>query len=69
MAGGKGHGRLGEGRNAWQAFMCGRVACMVGRGGGMCGRRRGMRGRRNGHCSGQYAYYWNAFFLKNYPFG
>ena len=49
---------------AWQGV------CMAG---GMCGRGHawqgdvcgggGMHGRSNGHCSGQYASYWNAFLL------
>ena len=32
--------------------------------GGVCGRKRGdVHGRKNGNCSGQYASYWNAFFV------
>ena len=33
---------------------------------GMCGRGGGLRGRRDGHCSRQYASYWNAFLLLLY---
>ena len=48
--------------------MCGKVgACVVK--GDMCGKRGhvwqgGTHGRRNGHCSGRYAFYWNAFLFK-----
>ena len=37
----------------------GRHACQ-----GVCMAGGSMCGRRNGHCSGQYASYWNAFFFK-----
>ena len=46
--------------------MHGEGACVVGsmHGRGLCGM--GVHGRRDGHCSGQYASYWNAFlFLSN----
>ena len=47
-------------------------ACVVGgmHGGGMLGGgcvwQRGMCGRGGGHCSGQYASYWNAFLFLLY---
>ena len=55
--------------HAWQRGMhgkegmCGKGVC---RAGGMCGKE-GMRGRRDGHCSGRYAFYWNAFLFKCIP--
>ena len=53
MAGGM-HGRGA----CMEGGMCDRGACMTG---GMHGG--GMYGRRDGHCSRQYASYWNAFLF------
>ena len=55
MAGGgiRGRGTCGGG-HVWQGV------CMAGG----CVAKGGMRGRRDGHCSGRYAYYWNAFLSK-----
>ena len=68
------------GAYVWQGVcvaggMHGRGGCMAGvHGGGCVARGRalrggacvawGMLGRRDGHCSGQYASYWNAFLSK-----
>ena len=57
-------------RHVWQVACVARghawlEACMAwGMHGqwGMCGG--GVRGRRDGHCSGRYAFHWNASFLK-----
>ena len=49
------------GGHVWQG-VCMAGGC-VAKGGGMHGTG-GMRGRRDGHCSGQYASYWNAFLSK-----
>ena len=38
----------------------GEGACMAGEGACIG---RGMPGRRDGHCSGRYAFYWNAFLF------
>ena len=51
LAGAGMHGRV----HAWQGRMCGRGHAW----------QRGMHGRRDSHCSGWYAFYWNAFLLKD----
>ena len=68
------HGR-GHVWHAWQGGMhggghAGKGACMTSRCAlqgacmaGGCAWQGGMCGRRNGHCSGQYASYWNAFLF------
>ena len=45
--------------------MRGKGGSVHGKGGGMRGKGGGgdVRGSRDGHCSGQYASYWNAFLL------
>ena len=57
-------------QHLWFCSRGGGGACVVGGcvARGMCGSGRvwrggGVRGRRDGHCSGQYASYWNAFLL------
>ena len=52
--------------------MHGGRACMAGSGHGgvecvvvVVGEGGGVRGRRYGHCSGRYAFFWNAFLLRN----
>ena len=67
-------GMHGEGGCAWQrGAVHGKGGACVAKGayvvkGDMCGRGRawqgGMNGRKDGHCSGQYASYWNAFLLQ-----
>ena len=56
-------GGIMAGGHAWQGVMHGRGRAwqrdMHGR--GCAWRGGGMRGRTDGHCSGQYASYWNAF--------
>ena len=77
MAGGvHGRGSMHGGGHAWQGGMhggggmCGGGGGMLGGGcawqRGMCGRGGGLHGRRDGHCSGQYASYWNAFLFLLY---
>ena len=48
-----GRGVHGGGKDVWQGVCVAGEACMAG---GVCG-------RRDGHCSRQYASYWNAFLL------
>ena len=58
-------------RHDWQ-----RGACLVKWGmhgeGDMCGKGRacvageGVRGRKDSHCSGRYAFYWNAFLYNEF---
>ena len=47
------------GGHAWQGACVAEGACMAG---GVRGKG-AVHGRRDGHCSGQYASYWNAFLL------
>ena len=55
-------GGMHGGGRAWQGACVAEGACMA----------RGVRGkgavhgRRDGHCSGQYASYWNAFLFNEY---
>ena len=62
----KAKGGMHSGGPAWQGA-CVVGACMAGghvwQGGVWQGR--SMHRRRDGHCSGQYAYYWNVFLFND----